>query len=178
MNKLLMTMLALPLLGAAAHAQVNNNNPPIAEALKDWKTVRIGLYIDGGDYVPPQIFYLLQRMDAERVILSCGEGSLTALPVFRKIVPADLAQKAIDRACASYAQAQKEISEGERIQALPEPERIRALAKYNLGISSVSILLEVCSKGKTFTYMNEFEMEGPTIGAFGKLLDELNEGLK
>lgn len=149
-------------------AYAQRSDTAITEALRDWKTVRINLIIDGGDYKPPAPFILLQRLDSDRVVLSSSEDSARSelLPVARAIITADAAQKLIDRALAFYAQAQKETGEKARVYALPEAERAPILKQHNLGMSAFYIGIQVFSRGRSYEYQDDFADSGAAVKEF------------
>ena len=170
--KLFLAAALLSLHVCAAITFAQKQETALSEALKDWKTVRICLVIDGGDYNPPSPFILLQRLDSERVILSSSEESARSelLPVARAIITSDAAQKFIDRALDFYAQAQKETGEKARVYALPPAEREPILKQHNLGMSALYIGIQVLSHSRSYEYQDDFADSGTTVKDFAEFV--------
>lgn len=164
------TFLALATFSSLACAQ--NTEPPIADTIKGWRTVRIVLRIDGGDYDPPAPFILLQRLDSDRIILSTGEDTSGAeyLPVARSIIAPDAAQKLIERAVGYYSQAQKEIGEKARVRALPRVERDAIYAKAGFGISAAYIRIEVLGPNRSHQYEDDFADRSAVLNEFSSFI--------
>jgi len=167
---LLNAIFALATFSSLAGAQ--STQPPISDTIKNWRTVRIVLRIDGGDYDPPAPFILLQRLDSDRIILSTGEYTVGAeyLPVARSIISSDAAQKLIERALAFYAKAQKETGEKARVQALPQAERDAIYKKPGFGIPAFYIRIEVLGPDRGYQYEDDFADSGATLKEFAAFI--------
>lgn len=79
--------------------------------LRDWKTVRFGVYNDMGDYAARANIVILQRLDSNQATLSIIGGGSAAewrLPVLVAVVPEPHATKLIEQALDFCVTAQRE----------------------------------------------------------------------
>jgi hypothetical protein len=138
---------------------------PIAEAMKNWRTVRVLLVIDMGDYVVRR-FILLERVDAERVALSSGEKDPPpeSPAVARGMITNATAQALIDRALAFYARAQKETGE----RALPAAER--TAANTGFGTNAFYIRIEIGGEKASYNYEDDFADGGAAVKEFADFI--------
>lgn len=149
------------------------HNPDLKQVLQNWQSVRISHIIDGGDHAPVPQFILLQRLDADRVILSSSEQSARSemLPMFRAIISADDSQKLIEQALLFYAKSQNEIGEKARVHALPRAEeREEILKKHSFGMHAFYINIQVLTQGRLYAYQDDFSDSGPTFQEFDQFI--------
>lgn len=153
-------------------ADAQGAEPPLTNTLKDWRTIRFVLRVDGGDYHPPAPFILLQRMEADRIVLSTGENDFHAetLPVARAIVTTETAQALIDRALVFYTRAQKESGEKARVHALPAAERDAIYRKAGFGISAAYIRIEILGARRSYQYEDDFADGSAALNEFGDFI--------
>ena len=144
MKRLLISLLSALLVNAAV---AKDSNPAeIADAFKEWKTVRFSVEENEGDIEMPAPFILLQRLDANRVVVSCMQEppiEFDPLPVALGVVSNAEAQRLIDRALAIYRRALPEVSEVQRVQSLPEAEQKAYVEKHNLGTAFLRLFVAV-----------------------------------
>jgi hypothetical protein len=150
MKRFLLTLVCTLLVDVVAAA--DPHEAEIAAAFKDWKTVRFRFIEDEGDYALDW-FVLLQRLDANRVAVSCKTVPVKPLepqpPTELGVVSDAQAQRFIDRALAIYKRALPEGSEFLRFQSLPESEQKAFARKHPYGIESRWLSMTVVGATRT-----------------------------
>ena len=114
--------------------------PSLKDSLKDWKTLKFILYSSASDYVPPRPYILLQRIDADHVVVSTCDREL---PIAREILNAEQAQKLVDEAVAIYDASKDIVGFAERIQKLPKEKQDAINKRFPMGIGSCDFRIEI-----------------------------------
>lgn len=147
----------------------------VRKAFQSWKTVRIYPHIIGGDHVARSPFLLLQRLDAERVVLSAGEGE--GLPVAKSLISNLETQKIIDQVIAFYMKAEAEKGFRQAIEELPEPERTAFKSRMGFGPYESSICIEILAEKGSYNFKDEFGKES-SDAAFNEFISSVAEDKK
>lgn len=119
--------------------------PSLKDSLKDWKTLKFILYTAASDYVPPRPYILLQRIDADHVVVSTCDREL---PIAREILNAEQAQKLVDEAVAIYDASKDIVGFAERIAKLPEEQQDDIKKKFPMGFGGCDFRIEIQNSDK------------------------------
>ena len=139
--------LALLLAGLVQSAR-GADGPDLPDALKQpWGTVKLAIYLHGGDYDAMGPCVYIQRLPDQRLLLSCAAMTVGAerLPVARCFVSDADVTALLAETALYWEKAKSEISERERVAKLPPAEQAAIRAKAGFGLSETVMRIEVSS---------------------------------
>lgn len=128
--------------------------PSLKDSLKDWKTLKFILYSAASDYVPPRPYILLQRIDADHVVVSTCDRELL---IAREILNAEQAQKLVDEAVAIYDASKDIVGFAERIQKLPKEKQDAIKKKFPMGFGGCDFRIEILNSKDHHTFQSTIE---------------------
>jgi hypothetical protein len=128
--------------------------PSLIDSLKDWKTLKFILYISASDYTPPRPYILLQRIDADHVVVSTCDREL---PIAREILNAEQAEKLVDEAVAIYDASNDIVGFAERIQKLPKEEQDAIKKQFPMGFGGCDFRIEIQNSKDFHSFQSTIE---------------------
>lgn len=154
--------------GAAVAAK--DDKALIQELFKqEWKTLKFGFELDGGDYNSWGPYIVLQRIDVDHISLSAidHKNHRGALPVALKVLNTKDAADLVNELIPFIESAKVETGEKTKIMALPEAERTKVLKDLGFGISEGYLSLELTrTDGSRHRIQDDFDARQPTMNSF------------
>lgn len=143
---------------------------------QEWKSLKFGFELDGGDFNSWGPYILLQRIDADHISLSSVEISNRhgARPVDLKMLNIQEAADLVNKLIPFIELAEAETGGKAKIMALPEAERMNILKDFGFGMSEGYLSLELTrADGSRRRIQDDFDERQPTMNSFINHLSEI-----
>jgi hypothetical protein len=144
-------------------------NPAITESqrktlLRDWKSVRFGIYVDMIDYASRGPTILLQRLDSKQAVLSVipsgAGGEPWPMPIAIALIADADAVQLIEQALKFYSSARLETPPPKSIQ----PDRVRLFLDFATD--------SYRTNGRGQGYRADFDSRVGTLGRFHQFIQD------